>query len=276
MLVSFYDWLMEEGFRKDNPARQTRRPKPRKPQIYRLTRDEVTAFLLAAQTQRERWTAYLGICAGLRREELRLLQGRHFARDGWIWVSADIAKGSRERHVPIIMDLRPVVGEILERVDPDHFVFPATYTIDPPKNTRLGEVPTEPCDGKTLWRTVKRVAKRAGITADVGTHTMRHAFADHIARLADLQSAQSMLGHADLGTTQGYLGKPTLDDRAEAGAHVRFLPPEGYPPEDSPEYRLWRRWESNPRSEPSISQSRIREFGLVLKGMRERLGEAVA
>lgn len=31
ILVSFYDWAMEEGYRRDNPARQTRRPKAKPP-----------------------------------------------------------------------------------------------------------------------------------------------------------------------------------------------------------------------------------------------------
>src|SRR4051812_40528013 len=53
-LVSFYDWLMEEGYRKDNPARQTRRPRRRPAEVYRLTRDETIALLNAAETPRER------------------------------------------------------------------------------------------------------------------------------------------------------------------------------------------------------------------------------
>jgi integrase len=92
-LVSFYDWAMEEGVRKDNPARQTRRPRRRPALKYRLTEDEVRAVLAAARGTRERRAIYLGLCAGLRNAELRGLQGRHFARPGLIWVSVDIAKG---------------------------------------------------------------------------------------------------------------------------------------------------------------------------------------
>lgn len=96
-LVSFYGWTMEEGLRKDNPAQQTRRPRRRPAQKSRLTEAEVMAILGAAQGRRERRAIYLGLCAGLRNSELRGLQGRHFARDGLIWVSSDIAKGRRER-----------------------------------------------------------------------------------------------------------------------------------------------------------------------------------
>nr|MDQ3934693.1 hypothetical protein [Actinomycetota bacterium] len=121
VLVSFYDWLMEEGAiddhgnevrRPDNPARQTRRPRKRPPAVYRLTRSEVAAMLAAATGTRERRAIYLGICAGLRNAELRGLQGRHFQRPGFIWVSPDIAKGGRERYVPVIAELEPVVAEI--------------------------------------------------------------------------------------------------------------------------------------------------------------------
>src|SRR5215208_2012941 len=43
VLVAFYDWAMEEGLRADNPARQTRRPKRRKPEVNRLTLEEAVA-----------------------------------------------------------------------------------------------------------------------------------------------------------------------------------------------------------------------------------------
>ncbi|MEJ7656234.1 MAG: hypothetical protein WKF33_04300 [Thermoleophilaceae bacterium] len=80
ILVSFYDWMVEEGRRAHNPARQTRRAKRRPTSVYRLSRDEVIRLLAAVQTSRERRAIYLGVCAGLRRGELLGLQGRHFQR----------------------------------------------------------------------------------------------------------------------------------------------------------------------------------------------------
>src|SRR5947209_1685485 len=52
-LVSFYRWAMEEGYRKDNPAEQVRRPRRRPRQHYRPTQAEAAAMLHAAQGQRE-------------------------------------------------------------------------------------------------------------------------------------------------------------------------------------------------------------------------------
>src|SRR4051812_4662571 len=81
-LVSFYDWLMEEGYRKDNPARQTRPPRQRRPEVYRMTRDEAARMLAAASGTRELRAIFLGICAGLRSAELRGLQGGTFSGQG--------------------------------------------------------------------------------------------------------------------------------------------------------------------------------------------------
>lgn len=227
MLVSFFDWAMEEGHRKDNPARQTRAPKAKPVSVPRLTRDEVARFLAAAQTREERWIAYVGVCAGLRRNELRLLQGRHFSRPGYVWVSDDIAKGGRERHVPVLNALKPIVAEIVEQRGQGDFVFPGYKPgpANPGRNTLRPRDPSVPGDGKNIWRTVNRIGKRAGIPVTVGPHTMRHAFADHIARYAPggIRTAQLLLGHADVSTTQGYLGDPTLDEIAAMVAEIDFL-----------------------------------------------------
>jgi integrase len=92
-LVSFYDWAMEEGIRRDNPARATPRPRRRPAESYRLTHDEAVALLRSARGVRERRAIYVLVCAGLRNAELRGLKGAHFQRPGLIHVSADIAKG---------------------------------------------------------------------------------------------------------------------------------------------------------------------------------------
>jgi site-specific recombinase XerD len=131
ILVSFYDWTIEEDLRPSNPARQTKRPRRRQPQRYRLTRAEAVALLAAARGQRERWLTYLGICAGLRRQELRGMQGVHFRRPGWVWVSADIGKDGKERWIPVITDLEPIVAEITRNVADDEYVLPAQRFRDP-------------------------------------------------------------------------------------------------------------------------------------------------
>jgi hypothetical protein len=51
---------------------------------------------------------------------------------------------------------------------------------------------------------------------------MRHSFGDHVACIAGIKSAQALLGHADVGTTQIYTAAPTLDELAAAIRGIRF------------------------------------------------------
>jgi site-specific recombinase XerD len=215
-LVSFYDWMVEEGHRKDNPARATSKPKRRPAAKYRLTETEALAVLNAARGERERRAVFLGLCAGLRNAELRGLQGRHFTRPGLVWVSADIAKGARERWVPVLTDLVPVTDEIRETVAVAEYVLPAQRFRDPPFNTRRQDLRLRPSSSQALRQLVMGVVKRAGIAEHVTPHDLRHAFAEHIARAAGPRVAQHLLGHANLGTTDTYLAGPRIDDIAVA------------------------------------------------------------
>lgn len=231
ILVSFYDWTMEEGIRKDNPARQTRRPKRQPTTVYRLTKAEAASMLRAAKTTREKRAIYLGICAGLRNRELRGLQGRHFRRPGFIWVSADIAKGGRERHVPVLPDLADIVEQIRETVATDEFVLPAQRWRNPPVNDSRRDLARRSCSSQALRTLVMNVAKRAGIAAHIHPHLLRHAFGDHVARHTGMKVAQAMLGHANVSTTEIYTGQPTLDELAVSVHGLTF---EGGSPRETP------------------------------------------
>jgi site-specific recombinase XerD len=220
VLVSFYDWLVEEGLRPHNPARQTRRAKRRKPEVNRLTLEEAVAFMQAARGVRERRVAFLGVLAGPRRQELLDLKGHNFARDGWIRI---VGKGVKERWVPVLSELAHVVAEIRSDVAHDEYVLPAQRFRDPGVNREQQDYRHTRSSEQALWRLVGRLGERAEIPWRVKPHTMRHAFADHVARLSgDVRVAQYLLGHATLGTTEAYLGAPTLDQLAASVEGVLF------------------------------------------------------
>jgi integrase/recombinase XerD len=84
--------------------------------------------------------------------------------------------------------------------------------------SRLGR----PLSRQTLWRLLRKHARRAGLTARVSPHTLRHCFASHLLeRGADLRSVQALLGHADIATTQIYTH---LSTRAVRDMYRRFHP----------------------------------------------------
>jgi len=230
-LTSFYDWAVEEGIRRDNPARAVRRARKRPTSVYRLTRDEVVRMLDASKdTRRERWAIHLGFCAGARNAELRGLRGRHLARPGFVHFHPDFAKRGRERWVPVISELELVAAEIAGELDPDQFVLGARVSERPGRGHDWFEDRSRPASGQSVWRLVVEVAKRAGIAEHVHPHLLRHAFGDHVAKHAGLRVAQELLGHESVDTTAGtYVDRPTIDELAVSihGFSYRGYPPVG-------------------------------------------------
>lgn len=225
-LRAFYDWCMQEGIRKDNPARQVAQARKVKPQVYRMTRAETVKLLETSRSdRRDRWTTHLGVLAGLRAQELRGLQGRHLARDGWVWVSADIAKGSKERWVPVLAELEPVVDEVRQLVEAERYVLPGMRNAAPPAGPMV-EIDA-PQSHSAVYRRVMRLGTRAGIAGRVTPHTLRHAFGDLIARHSGPRVAQALLGHESIETTVGvYLGDLSLDEIALAVSGLRVDMPQ--------------------------------------------------
>lgn len=253
ILTSFYDWCNVEGIRDTNPARNVIRARPRDINVFRPTLDEVVRLIDATagtspSRRRERWAIHLGVLAGVRREEMRLLQGRHFARDGYVWISKDIGKRGKERWVPVLPELQPIINEIRTTVGRDDYVIPSRRTKR--QHSRGGaldnsdpvEIPDTPISAAGLYKLIKRVGQRAELGHDIGPHTLRHAFGDHVARYAGLRAAQAMLGHSSVQTTeQSYTGRVSLDELTVSvhGFHYRRQTPTGLPtaqPTDTPRH----------------------------------------
>jgi integrase/recombinase XerD len=87
-------------------------------------------------------------------------------------------------------------------------------------NTRGGRISRQ-----SAWSILKVAAERAGVTADVSPHTLRHSFATHLLEGgADVRVVQELLGHASVTTTQVYtlVTAETLRE-VYAAAHPRAL-----------------------------------------------------
>ena len=225
-ITSFYDWCMQEDScrRPDNPARQVRRTKAEETEVYHLTANECSILRAHAKTALEIRLIDVGLFAGLRVQELRGLKGIHFAREGWVHVSKDIGKGRKERWVPVLDDLIPVVDEITATVALDEHVFPGQHfgIYDKDRHYERKVFADRPMGANTMWKYVRKIAVRGGIHGDVGPHTLRHAFCDLVTRGASIQVAQSLMGHSDIGTTEGYTTAPTLDELRAAVQGLTF------------------------------------------------------
>ena len=76
---------------------------------------------------------------------------------------------------------------------------------------------------QSAWAILRTAAERAGLTAEISPHTLRHSFATHLLDGgADVRVVQELLGHASVTTTQVYT-LVTVDNLREvfATAHPR-------------------------------------------------------
>ena len=128
-------------------------------------------------------------------------------------------KGSKERMVPVGSYAREAVEAYLVRGRPElssvGHGLPAVFL-----NARGGRLSRQ-----SAWTVLVKAAERAGVTAEVSPHTLRHSFATHLLDGgADVRVVQELLGHASVTTTQVYT-LVTVDSLREvyATAHPRAL-----------------------------------------------------
>ena len=206
----FFRFLFEEGDRKDDPTSQLEGPKTHRDVPDVLSRGDLSDLILACGVDL-RLTCLVEMLygAGLRVTELVSLRlGNLPRRKGNRWVTRDIiirGKGGKERLCPLgapalksLTDWLAIREETLPkgtlargRAEP--FVFPSRGKQGHLTRRRLGQLLEELADQAGLHR--KRVHP----------HALRHAYATHLLQGgADLRSVQTLLGHADISTTQIY------------------------------------------------------------------------
>ena len=198
-LRRFYGFLIDDGLRKDDPSATLPRPRFERPLPRILDADEVARMFEAAEERAAsgepaavRNLALLELLygSGLRATELVSLP-RCAVRSGQPFLMVR-GKGSKERLVPISSRAEGAVGKWLE-------VAPGgTGWLFPSGKSHLSRV--------RLFQIVRVMAADAGIAPErVSPHVLRHAFATHLlSGGADLRVLQSLLGHADIATTQIY------------------------------------------------------------------------
>lgn len=200
-LRRFYGFLVEEGDRADDPARALPRPGAHRTLPRTLSHADVDALfgVITARLSRDpvappdlRLAALVELLygSGLRASELVSLPRNAVRADQPYLILS--GKGGRERLVPLSDRARAAVAAWRDHVAADRaFLFPSG-------KTHISRV--------RLFQLVRALAAEAGIAPDrISPHVLRHAFATHLLEGgADLRALQSMLGHADIATTEIY------------------------------------------------------------------------
>jgi integrase/recombinase XerD len=198
-LRRFFGFLVDEGLRRDDPSSSLPRPRLERPLPRILDEDEVRRMFEAAEDRAssDEGTAVRNLAllellygSGLRASELVGLP-RGAVRVGQPFLVVR-GKGAKERLVPISSRAEAVVARWTIQVPPGSpWLFPSG-------KSHLSRV--------RLFQIVRAMAADAGISIErVSPHVLRHAFATHLlSGGADLRVLQSLLGHADIATTQIY------------------------------------------------------------------------
>jgi len=207
-LRQFFRFLASEKIRAEDPTRNIDAPKMGRSLPKYLSEDEVLALLKAVggtggyEGARLRALMELLYASGLRVTELvSLPMGAVLFDRGVVQVRG---KGGKERVVPLgdpaiaalrkWMEFRKVALKTGAERGVQTFLFPSAQS-------KTGYITRQ-----RFFQLIKKLGLEAGIAPErLSPHVLRHAFATHlIEHGADLRSVQTMLGHADIATTQIY------------------------------------------------------------------------
>jgi len=201
----FYRFVLGERWREDDPSRRVDAPKKGRPLPKVLTRSEVDA-LIAAAGQKDGAAGLRLACmieliyaSGLRVSELTSLSCLAVARDPAYLIVR--GKGGKERLAPLNGAARAAIKTYLET---RRLFFPKSVKESPwlfPSRGKAGRLTP-----RRFAQLLDEAARDAGVDpAKVSPHVLRHAFATHLVEGgADLRVVQTLLGHADIATTQIY------------------------------------------------------------------------
>ena len=201
----FYRFVLTEGWRADDPSRRVEAPRQGRSLPKVLARDEVDGLIAAAaardgaQGLRLACMVELAYASGLRISELTGLTLAALARDPAYLIVR--GKGGKERLAPLNDAARTAVKAYLE-------VRPTFVPKGDKTNPWL--FPSRGKGGRLTPRRFAQMLDEAAVAAGidparVSPHVLRHAFATHLLEGgADLRVVQTLLGRADIGTTQIY------------------------------------------------------------------------
>ena len=202
-LRSFFDYLVFENYRLDNPMEQIETPKIGRKLPDTLSVKEIDRIIAAIDLNNHLGYRNLTIIemlysCGLRVSELiNLKLSDLFIEEDFIKVTG---KGNKQRFVPIGLNTKKLIQSYLKIYRPLFKI--STIDSDTIFLNRNGKKLTR----AMIFTIVKKIKIKAGIKKNVSPHTFRHSFATHLLENgADLRSIQMMMGHESITTTEIYM-----------------------------------------------------------------------
>ncbi|MFZ3102902.1 MAG: site-specific tyrosine recombinase XerD [Desulfitobacteriaceae bacterium] len=200
-IKGLFDFLVVEGYRKDDPTGYLTHPRLGQALPKVLSEPTMDKLLDNSEDQsdlkiRNRAIIEVLYSCGLRVSELLGLRLTDISLDaGYVRC---IGKGSKERIVPL--------GELAIQAVRDY--------LKGPQQRLAGKKPSDvlflnsrghQMTRQGYWQILKQWAREHGVKQNISPHILRHSFATHLLdHGADLRSVQELLGHSDISTTQIY------------------------------------------------------------------------
>jgi integrase/recombinase XerD len=204
-LRQFYRFLLQENVRADDPTSRLDAPKRARRLPKTLSVDEIERLIAAAENARDTAIVELLYGAGLRVSELVSLPLRAAPKPGQEHMIIE-GKGGKERLVALG---RPALEALAAHMEARAGALPKAEA-QRERAARWLFPSASAADGKLTRRRVGQILEAAAVKAGidparVSPHVLRHAFATHLVEGgADLRTVQTLLGHADIATTQIY------------------------------------------------------------------------
>lgn len=202
-LRSFFNYLIFEDYRVDNPLELIESPKIGRKLPDTLSLDDINRLIAAidlSKTEGERNRAMLETLysCGLRVSELTNLKiSDLFFDEGFIKVTG---KGDKQRFVPIVQSAQKYITCYKNEVR-NHLSIQKGHE-DTLFLNRRGKQLTR----AMIFTIIKQLAVKINLDKTISPHTFRHSFATHLLENgADLRTIQLMLGHESITTTEIYV-----------------------------------------------------------------------
>ncbi|MCK5223820.1 site-specific tyrosine recombinase XerD [Candidatus Calescamantes bacterium] len=196
-IKGFFNFLIYDGFLKDNPMETMDPPKIWKKLPTVLTYGEIKSIMDQCDISdhwqlRDLCAIKLLYSSGLRVSELINLKIGGILFD--IEFLRIFGKGEKERLVPVNTDTLDTAKALISM---NAKLYDSEYLLLNRRGSNLSR--------QYIWMMIKKYALKAGIQKKLYPHILRHSFATHmIENGADIRSVQEMLGHSDISTTQIY------------------------------------------------------------------------